>query len=226
MVVNMKLHCGCVLDKDKELLHYIINSLDIKKLSSFEYNLIELVEAMCIEHKELIPEIEQIAICGEIILSLERTHISNIKGIAMIIKNNTSITNINLTYNKISSYELKELTESLRHNTVLRTLNLGHNYIGAEGAKDIAAVLENNYTLTTLCLGNYLVRYVGVNSIGDEGVREISNALKMNTTLTTLHLEDNNIEDEGAKELVAGIMFNSALTKLYLRRIVYAKSRL
>lgn len=34
-VVKMKLHCGCVLNEDKELLNYTTNRLDLEKLSSF-----------------------------------------------------------------------------------------------------------------------------------------------------------------------------------------------
>lgn len=155
----------------------------------------------------------------------------NIEEVAMIIKNNKSITNINLSnanrhlgYNAINSYETKELAMSLKQNSVLISLNLSkecgqvraqlHWSGGSEGnCGDIKREHCTDYAL----LREVLAVNVGVNSIGDEGAKEISAAIKINTSLTSLYLDDNNIEDEGAKELAAGLMLNSTLSKLFLR---------
>ena len=110
--------------------------------------------------------------------------LEGIKAFAKALITNTTLTELNLSDNKISDEGGKALAEALKINTTLTTLIILKNFISNEGAKAIAEVLKTNTTLTKIDLGE--------NHIGVEGVDALVNALKRNTTLTTLILYDNN----------------------------------
>jgi hypothetical protein len=58
--------------------------------------------------------------------------------------NNTTLTTLDLSKNKIGDYEI--ITESFIKNTTLTKLNLALNKIGVIGAKGIAKPLKKNTT--------------------------------------------------------------------------------
>ena len=138
-----------------------------------------------------------------------------LKYIAEALKENTSLTTLNLLDNNIGAAGAKDIAEALKVNTSLTTLNLlsttlifGRNNIVAAGAKDIAEALKENTSLTTLDLSwNY---------IGDAEARDIAEALKVNTSLITLNLDGNNIGAAGAQYISEALKENTSLTTLYL----------
>ncbi|KAL1922193.1 uncharacterized protein VTP21DRAFT_9732 [Calcarisporiella thermophila] len=105
--------------------------------------------------------------------------------IAHVLQDNPTLTQLDLSYNKISTEGIKAIALSLRENTTLSKLNLGYSEayyeITAEGGIAIAQALRENTTLTHLDLQ--------CNEISDEGGIAIAQALQVNTTLTHLNLQ-------------------------------------
>ena len=130
------------------------------------------------------------------------------KIVGKMIETNTTLTTLNLSYNKIGYKGAVSIREGLEKNTTLTTLDLSNNRIGNEGAVSIGQGLEKNTTLTTLHLSN--------NRIGNEGAVSIGQGLEKNTTLTTLHLSYNRIGNEGAVSIGQGLEKNTTLTTLHL----------
>jgi Ran GTPase-activating protein (RanGAP) involved in mRNA processing and transport len=131
------------------------------------------------------------------------------KALADMLKENTKITKLNLLKSNLGKDGAEELADMLKENKKIKTLNLSNSNLGKDGAKALADMLKENKTLTELDLS--------LNNIGDKGAEELAKALKENTTLTTLKLSDNNIGDKGAKVLAEALKENKTLTKLDLR---------
>ncbi|CAF1099752.1 unnamed protein product [Adineta steineri] len=110
-----------------------------------------------------------------------------------LLKDNTTLTELNLCWNQIEDRGAKYLSKGLQNNKTLTTLNLLNNQIGDKGAQYLGEALQKNKTLTKLELYE--------NQIGDEGAQYLGEALQKNTTLTKLDLSYNRIRAEGAKNL-------------------------
>ncbi len=121
----------------------------------------------------------------------------------------TTLTHLNFTYNKIGVEGARAIGEALEENSTLTWLDLEANGIGVEGAQAVAEALLTNTTLTHLDLRS--------NRLGDEGARAIAEALKENTTLIKLYLCNIHIGFEGAKAIGEILKENSTLTVLDLR---------
>lgn len=124
------------------------------------------------------------------------------------LRENTSLTYLNLGNNKIGDKWVKVISEALKENQTLTYLNLGGNNIGNEGAGYIAEILKLNSGLTDLQLY--------VNKIGDEGITTIAEALTTNSTLKGLNVGTNKITDLEAKEILKTLRTNSTLKELEL----------
>ncbi|KAG0361138.1 hypothetical protein BGX24_005427, partial [Mortierella sp. AD032] len=162
-----------------------------------------------------------------------------LKRLAEILKNNSTVTTLNLRCNSIGDNGAMALFEALKTNLALTTLDLDDNSIGKNGVMVLSEALKTNLTLTTLNLmsnsiGDYgamavsdalksnsalITLYLSNNSIGDNGAMALSEALKTNSTLITLDLWANVIGESGAAALSGALKTNSALTNLYLYSI-------
>ncbi|MFY9590228.1 hypothetical protein [Rickettsia endosymbiont of Halotydeus destructor] len=131
------------------------------------------------------------------------------KHIAEALKTNTTLTELNLSYNKIGDEGAIAIGDGF-NDMALTSLNLENNYIGDEGAIAIGRGLKNNTILTSLNL-HY-------NQIGYEGAIAIGEGLKSNMALNSLNLWYNEIEEEGAIAIIERIKNNMALTSLNLGR--------
>jgi len=130
------------------------------------------------------------------------------KTLAEALKENQSVTSLDLEGSKIKADGAKALAEALKKSKSLTSLNLWDNQIGADGAKALRVALEENQSLTSLVLTG--------NKIGANGAKELAEALKKNKSLTSLSLLGNQIGDEGAKALAEGLIENQSLTSLDL----------
>jgi hypothetical protein len=120
------------------------------------------------------------------------------------IKNNTMLTNFNLTKNKISGIGASLLAEALMVNTSLTTLDLSNNHIGNSGVNAFFKMLQTNNTITSL--------YFDGNHITDTGIVSLEN----NTSLKKLNLRNNKIDNAGMISLVESIKLNRGLITLDL----------
>ncbi|CAO3566686.1 unnamed protein product [Mortierella alpina] len=125
------------------------------------------------------------------------------------IKNNSTLTALQLVGNSIGGNEARALSEALKTNSTLTTLDLTGNSIRDDGASALSQALKANTTLSTLVLAG--------NSIRDDGARALSKALKINSTLRTLDLENNLVWYHGFLSLSEISRTNTTMTTLELR---------
>ncbi|CAG8749776.1 10244_t:CDS:2, partial [Cetraspora pellucida] len=137
----------------------------------------------------------------------------------------TNVTNLKISYNYLSYYNLKALFEndalssldlsdnkfyygwskalSLCKNTELTDLKFGHdeldlwsNDFGSQGIRALAKALYKNTSLTTLKLGSTGIRL--------DDIEELAKALHKNNTLKVLDHQFNYLDFEGGNILVEG----------------------
>ncbi|CAM4854659.1 unnamed protein product [Rotaria socialis] len=114
-------------------------------------------------------------------------------GAEIEIRNNKSLTTLQLDGNDIGDKRVYPIANRLQNNKTLRKLSLRYNEICHKGAFRLAAVLRNNTTLINPDLfGNH---------IEDKGMKYFAGALKNNMTLIKFDLGYNAIRDEGAYRL-------------------------
>ncbi|GJQ11404.1 hypothetical protein GpartN1_g3195.t1 [Galdieria partita] len=128
------------------------------------------------------------------------------KYLSEALKENHTLTALDIVGNSITPKGAKYLSEALKENHTLTKLNIGANNITPDGAEYLSEVLKENHTLTEL--------YVGRNRITSEGAKYLSEALKENHTLTALSIGGNRITSEGAKYLSETLKVNHTLTAL------------
>ncbi|GJQ14896.1 hypothetical protein GpartN1_g6687.t1 [Galdieria partita] len=138
---------------------------------------------------------------------------NGLKYLSEALKENHTLTELNIGANNITSEGAKYLSEALKANDTLTRLDIGGNTfsgntITSEGAKYLSEALKENDTLTRLNLHN--------NNITSEVVQYLSEALKENHTLAKLDISRNNITSEGAKCLSEALKENQTLTELYI----------
>ncbi|KAL0241297.1 hypothetical protein GEMRC1_006532 [Eukaryota sp. GEM-RC1] len=128
--------------------------------------------------------------------------------LATLLRQNYSITVIDLGCNSITSRGVIALAESLKVNSSITEINLGYNSITADGAFALAKMLKVNSTITKVNLEK--------NSIGPEGAIALAEALKVNCSLLWINLWDNSIGDQGAIALATALKMNCTLTEVHL----------
>ncbi len=169
-------------------------------------------------------------------LNLNSNFINNngIISLANILKDNITITDLDLSFNKFNfevASNLKEvimfnktimtlfldnnnlgdpgifiLVQGLIENNTLRKLNISDNNINIKGAEAIARALLFNKSIMELDIFN--------NNISDEGTIALANTLESNDTITKINLSGNNISDNGAIALGNILKINKSITHL------------
>ena len=121
------------------------------------------------------------------------------KALGEALKNNTTLTILDLMCNRIGDEGGQALGEALQNNTALTRLDLERNRISYVGAKALGEGLQKNITLTSLNLG--------YNQLGEEGAKALAAGLERNMTLTALYLNSSQIGTEDEK------LINSLITR-------------
>jgi Ran GTPase-activating protein (RanGAP) involved in mRNA processing and transport len=128
--------------------------------------------------------------------------------------NNTTLTKLNLGYNRIGDEGAAALAAVLHVNASLSELDLNKNDIGAAGAAALIAAVPPHARggpgLATLNLSH--------NAIGAAGASALAEALRENTTITELGLVNCDVGDEGAAALAEALEVNTSLSGLDLPR--------
>ncbi|CAF0899764.1 unnamed protein product, partial [Adineta ricciae] len=128
--------------------------------------------------------------------------------LAIGLRNNTTLTTMNLSRNQIMYVGAQHLADA-----TLAILDLSCNQIGAVGVQHLSEALRTNNSLTVLDLGSTWLRNKN-DKIGDIGAQYLGSALQDNKTLTVLNIDYNGIKSTGAQHLAAGLRHNMALTEL------------
>ena len=113
--------------------------------------------------------------------------------IAEIFTENTTVTGLDLSDNKLGSEGAEKICGMLCHNRTLTYLDLSANKLGSECADNICKMLCHNKTLKVL--------YLSYNKLGSKCADKICEALYKNKTLKWLYLTGNDISDPVCKKL-------------------------
>ncbi|XP_072133528.1 uncharacterized protein [Mobula birostris] len=135
---------------------------------------------------------------------------SGAKDLASALSTNPSLTELNLSVNKLGDSGVKLVSEALRNSKCeIQKLWLRDVGLTDSGAEDLASALRTNPSLTELNLG--------ANKLGDSGMKLVSAALR-NTEckIQKLWLDNIGLTDSGAKDLVSALSTNPKLTELNL----------
>jgi len=116
------------------------------------------------------------------------------------LKDNKVVTNLDLSFNNITSEIAENLGRSLADNETLTSINLSSSKIDLKGLKALAAGLKKNKHITNIDLSN--------NNIDSEGLKILIELLKENKTITHINLSYNKIEDEGALLLAEALNYS------------------
>ena len=122
--------------------------------------------------------------------------------------NNNSLTHLDLSYNKLDSKCVDKICEGLCNNNTLKYLDLSHNKLDSECADKICEGLCNNNSLQWLDLSD--------NKLDSECADKIYEGLCNNNSLTLLDLSDNKLDSECANKIYEGLCNNNTLRRLDL----------
>ena len=128
--------------------------------------------------------------------------------IAKMLTENTTVTYLNLSHNKLDSECADKICEGLCNNNTLEFLNLCGNKLDSECADKICEGLCNNNTLELLNLSH--------NKLDSECADKICEMLRNNNTLEFLNLSDNKLDSKCADKIFEGLCNNNTLELLNL----------
>lgn len=173
-----------------------LNDEDLKKIASMLENnkIVKIIDlgANNLSSEGAKPIIEVLNTTGvtEIIFHNVGFKWKGIKVISESIKNNTTLTRIEFSYNFLSDDDegANAIAEMLKANQTLKVIDLSHNRIN-KITKIIAEALKGNQTLAMIDLSD--------NHIDDIGAQAIANMLEENKTLKVINLQRNYISDAG-----------------------------
>ncbi|XP_067916072.1 NACHT, LRR and PYD domains-containing protein 12-like isoform X4 [Heterodontus francisci] len=135
---------------------------------------------------------------------------SCIEDLASALSSNRSLTDLDLSYNKLGDSGVKLLSEGLRNpDCKIQKLQLENNKLTDSCIKDLASALSTNQSLTDLDLND--------NELGDSGVKLLSEALRNpDCKIQELDLRDVGLTDSCAEDLASALSTNQSLTFLNL----------
>ena len=122
--------------------------------------------------------------------------------------NNNTLTDLYWSRNKLDSKCADKICKMLCNNNTLTHLDLSHSKLDSKCADKICEGLCNNNTLTTLDLGG--------NKLDSKCADKICEMLCNNNSLTHLDLFNNKLGSECADKICEGLCNNNTLTHLYL----------
>ena len=128
--------------------------------------------------------------------------------IAKMLTENTTVTGLGLSNNKLDSECADKICEMLCNNTTLEHLYLSYNKLDSECADKICEMLCINNTLTILDLAG--------NKLDSECADKICEMLRNNNTLEHLYLSDNKLDSECADKICEMLCINNTLRILNL----------
>ncbi|XP_059815924.1 NACHT, LRR and PYD domains-containing protein 3-like [Hypanus sabinus] len=146
-------------------------------------------------------------------LWLDNVHLtdSGAEDLASTLGTNTSLTELDLSGNKLGDSGVKLVSAALRKpECKIQKLELEEVGLTDSGAEDLASTLGTNPSLTELDLSG--------NKLGDSGVKLLSVALRNpECKIQKLGLVYVGLTDSGAEDLVSALSTNQSLTGLNLR---------
>ncbi|XP_032872884.1 ribonuclease inhibitor-like [Amblyraja radiata] len=135
---------------------------------------------------------------------------SGAKDLVSALSTNHTVTELNLSGNKLGDSGVKLVSDALRNpDCKIQILGLDSVGLTDSGAEDLVSALSTNHTVTDLVLSG--------NKLGDSGVKLVSDALRNpDCKIQTLWLDSVGLTDSGAKDLASALITNHTVTELYL----------
>ena len=121
---------------------------------------------------------------------------------------NTTIVDLNLSYNNLGDQRARKLAKYLIKNKILTSLNLSSNSIGYDGSRYISQAIKLNTTLEYLNLK--------LNSIDDKGGAKLFKDLTFNTTILTLDMEANLMGPMSARKISLYLQVPNSLKQIHV----------
>ncbi|XP_066919849.1 leucine-rich repeat-containing protein 74B-like [Clytia hemisphaerica] len=157
-------------------------------------------------------------------------------GIALSLRHNTWVTNIDLTDNNLDKNAANSLAVMFEDNHFIVRLNLTNNHIGQEGTERLLGALSYHTSIAYLSLSENrlpdkiakpLGEFLSVNNtlleldlskneLSTESGSTFKESLPMNRTLLDLDLSWNQFRGQGAVDVAAGLAQNKSLVNVNL----------
>lgn len=133
--------------------------------------------------------------------------------IASMIEQNTTLTSLDVTYNKIRLKGAAAIGKAFTKNRSIKYLKAGYNSFGDLGTQWLGYALKHNSTVVYVDLQ--------ANSLVPKSVCVLTNALAYNETLTHLVLDDNVLGRVGSQAVTAAIQRSSQAARKYKLEISF-----
>ncbi|XP_059816548.1 ribonuclease inhibitor-like isoform X1 [Hypanus sabinus] len=135
---------------------------------------------------------------------------SGAEELASALSTNPSLTELNLTGNKLGDSGVKLVLSALRNpECKIQKLRLGYVGLTDSGAEDLVSALSTKPSLTEL--------HLSVNDLGDSGVKLVLSALRnAECKIQKLWMGGVGLTDSGAEDLVSALSTKPSLTELNL----------
>ena len=198
---------GCNFTNIELKLHGSVHYCDDNKKSECPQNLHDHHE----DHTEIMKMIESIKVSTTLHTLIINNYLIQDEGAEIIcdcIAHNTSIRELDLSRNSITSKEAVKIFKAIEVNKVIQKLDISHNEICDDGALAISECLNSSTTLHHL--------NVEYNDMCHEGIMVIIDSLKNNTALLGLHMD---IIYTTADKLAAMLKVNSTLRSLSIKNV-------
>ncbi|XP_041815304.1 leucine-rich repeat-containing protein 74A-like [Chelmon rostratus] len=130
------------------------------------------------------------------------------KALAIALKNDSAVTNLELADNALCAVGTRYLMEMIQTNSSIQSLNLSNNQLSQEGANIISKMLQDNYCIKSINLSG--------NDFDDSAAKYIADALKSDYMLRELDLSSNRLYDAGGEHLGQMLARNAGIEVLNL----------
>lgn len=128
-------------------------------------------------------------------LNLSLSRISNIDEISLLIMQNKTITDLDLSSCSLNYDNISKIISALMNNTTINKLNLSNNNIQNFEMKEICQLLKlSSCSLEELNLSN--------NCLRDDSIMDLINGLEYNTRLKYIDISSNKLTNNGINKLI------------------------
>jgi len=145
------------------------------------------------------------------VLDFSKNYIDNedVMALCLAIQCNKSLTNLNLSYNRIKCTGVCVLSETLKqHCPNITSIDLSCNIIGPDGGIALSSVIKQCNRMTKISIYNNYITGVGAKALAEE--------IKHSKSMTECDFSRCNIGSEGIKAVVDAIKNNNRLIRIDL----------